>query len=92
MLSFVGVSFRMNRRFRAVLFLLVLAWPISARADDMPWVVISKDKKGFALEPSKRPFVPWGFNYDHDTEGRLISQESGVRRQESVRCPLTPDS
>jgi len=42
------------------------------RADDMQWVVVSKDKKGFALEPSKRPFIPWGFNYDHDTDGRLI--------------------
>ena len=42
------------------------------RADDMPWVTVSKDKKGFALEPSNRPFIPWGFNYDHDTDGRLI--------------------
>src|SRR5262249_46666725 len=24
------------------------------------------------LEPSGKPFVPWGFNYDHDTQGRLI--------------------
>jgi hypothetical protein len=37
-----------------------------SRAGDMPWVAVSKDNKGFALEPSKRPFVPWGFNYDHD--------------------------
>jgi len=42
------------------------------QADEMPWVAVAKDKKGFALEPSKRPFVPWGFNYDHDAEGRLI--------------------
>ena len=39
---------------------------------EMPWVVVAKDKKSFALEPSGKPFVPWGFNYDHDTEGRLI--------------------
>lgn len=39
---------------------------------DMPWVAVSKDKKGFVLEPSGKPFTPWGFNYDHDTEGRLI--------------------
>jgi hypothetical protein len=38
----------------------------------MPWVVVAKDKKGFAFEPSGRPFVPWGFNYDHDAKGRLI--------------------
>ena len=33
---------------------------------------VSKDKKGFVLDPSGRPFVPWGFNYDHDDQGRLI--------------------
>jgi hypothetical protein len=38
----------------------------------MPWVVLSRDKKRFVLEPSGRPFVPWGFNYDHDDRGRLI--------------------
>lgn len=27
---------------------------------------------GFALEPSGAPFVPWGVNYDHDEDGRLI--------------------
>src|SRR5262245_44511503 len=44
----------------------------SARADDMPWVAVAKDKKGFVLEPTGRPFVPLGFNYDHDDRGRLI--------------------
>src|SRR5437763_941627 len=43
-----------------------------AKAGDMPWVQVSKDKKGFVLDPSGRPFVPWGFNYDHDQKGRLI--------------------
>jgi hypothetical protein len=33
---------------------------------------VSKDKKGFVLEPFGRPFVPWGFNYDHDDKGLLI--------------------
>jgi hypothetical protein len=42
------------------------------RADEMPWVYVSKDQKGFVLEPSGRPFVPWGFNYDHDETGRLL--------------------
>jgi hypothetical protein len=35
-------------------------------------VVVSKDGKGFVLEPKGTPFVPWGFNYDHDDQGRLI--------------------
>jgi hypothetical protein len=43
-----------------------------ARPDELPLVAVSKDKKGFVLDPSGRPFVPWGFNYDHDDKGRLI--------------------
>ena len=43
-----------------------------AKRDDMPLVHVSKDRKGFVLEPSGSPFVPWGLNYDHDSEGRLI--------------------
>jgi hypothetical protein len=38
----------------------------------MPWVHVSRGEKGFVLEPSGRPFVPWGFNYDHDDKGRLL--------------------
>lgn len=33
---------------------------------------VSDDGRGFVFEPSGRPFVPWGFNYDHDESGRLI--------------------
>ncbi len=60
---------------------MLIAWLVFAssavaqepsRSDDMPWVAVSTDKKGFVLEPSRRPFIPWGFNYDHDTDGRLI--------------------
>src|SRR4051812_3586203 len=46
--------------------------PAQEKADGMPWVRVPKDRKGFVLEPSGRPFVPWGFNYDHDDQGRLI--------------------
>ncbi|HEV3343187.1 MAG TPA: alpha/beta fold hydrolase [Pirellulales bacterium] len=63
---------RMNRLLQAAVVLWLLAWPLTACAADMPWVVVSKDKKGFALEPSGRPFTPWGLNYDHDADGRLI--------------------
>ncbi len=62
-LTFTTVSFS----------LLILTVPtVRAKSDKMPWVAVSKDKKGFVLEPSGRPFVPWGFNYDHDDKGRLI--------------------
>jgi hypothetical protein len=33
---------------------------------------VSKDGKGFVLEQSGKKFTPWGFNYDHDSKGRLI--------------------
>ncbi len=41
-------------------------------ASEMPWVVVSKDKLGFVLEPSGKVFKPIGFNYDHDNSGRLL--------------------
>jgi hypothetical protein len=33
---------------------------------------VSSDHKGFVRATSGTPFVPWGFNYDHDDSGRLI--------------------
>jgi hypothetical protein len=57
----------------AVLSVLLLGGPaVQAKPDEMPWVQVSRDQKGFVLEGSGRPFVPWGFNYDHDDRGRLI--------------------
>jgi hypothetical protein len=52
--------------------LLILGGAALTRAAEMPWVRVSDDKKGFVLDPPGRPFVPWGFNYDHDPDGRLI--------------------
>jgi hypothetical protein len=54
----------------AAVALLFTAVP--AAADRMPWVQVAKGKQGFILEPSGRPFVPWGFNYDRDAAGRLL--------------------
>ncbi|MBI3865761.1 MAG: cellulase family glycosylhydrolase [Planctomycetia bacterium] len=62
---------------------LKLAWLIAcgfttcalasrASAEELERVQVSGDKQGFILDESKRPFVPWGFNYDHDETGRLI--------------------
>jgi hypothetical protein len=39
---------------------------------ELTWVRLSDDGKGFVESDSGRPFVPWGFNYDHDSQGRLI--------------------
>lgn len=39
---------------------------------EMPWVRVADDKCAFVLSDSGKPFVPWGFNYDHDEDGRLL--------------------
>ncbi|MFO0878337.1 MAG: DUF6807 family protein [Gemmataceae bacterium] len=38
----------------------------------LPWIEVARDKRGFVKAHSGEPFVPWGFNYDHDEEGRLL--------------------
>ena len=58
-----------------ILIVLVSAWLVVfegkalASAD---WIEAAKDGKGFVLSPSGRPFTPWGFNYDRDSNFRLI--------------------
>lgn len=56
----------------AALFIMIIAAGHPLSAGDMPWVVVSTDKKGFVLEPGGEAFHPWGFNYDHDVSGRLL--------------------
>ena len=55
-----------------LLCLAVCTPPGRSGDEGMEWVCIGKDKRTFALEPSGRRFTPWGFNYDHDEQGRLI--------------------
>jgi hypothetical protein len=35
-------------------------------------VQVAQDNRSFILRPPDHPFVPWGFNYDHDQNGRLL--------------------
>jgi hypothetical protein len=49
---------------------MVVAAPLWA--EEMPWVRVADDGRSFVLEPSGEPFVPWGVNYDHDEQSRLI--------------------
>jgi hypothetical protein len=44
----------------------------SFSAGEQEWIAVAKDKRGFVHENSGKPFTPWGFNYDHDSKGRLI--------------------
>src|SRR5215831_15801425 len=64
----------MIRRLQLLVFssLALFSSAVPALAGDMPRVAVSRDSKGFVLKPSGKPFVPWGFNYDHDEKGRLL--------------------
>ncbi|MFO0821270.1 MAG: cellulase family glycosylhydrolase [Pirellulales bacterium] len=36
------------------------------------FVRLSEDRNGFVVGEPAEPFLPWGFNYDHDRQGRLL--------------------
>jgi hypothetical protein len=50
----------------------LLALARAAHCAEPDRIRVSDDKRGFVFEKSKKKFVPWGFNYDHDEKGRLI--------------------
>ena len=56
----------------ACLLVLIQVWLPNCQAGELPWIVVSADKKTFIEKSTGKPFTPWGFNYDHDTRGRLI--------------------
>lgn len=41
-------------------------------AGKLPYVEVAPGGRGFRTVPGNEPFVPWGFNYDHDDAGRLL--------------------
>jgi hypothetical protein len=45
---------------------------LNGQAAGLEQIAVSADRRHFIQLPSNRPFVPWGFNYDHDENGRLI--------------------
>lgn len=44
----------------------------SATAAEMGFVQLSNDQRSFIKVSDATPFTPWGFNYDHDENGRLL--------------------
>lgn len=63
------------RRAAAFCFAVVLGLAIGpqrAAGEEMERIRVGFDRRGFVFEDSRKPFVPWGFNYDHDEQGRLI--------------------
>ncbi|HZE99792.1 MAG TPA: cellulase family glycosylhydrolase, partial [Planctomycetota bacterium] len=60
---------------RAALALILLAGCSSAESrPSADRVAVAPDGKGFVLRPSGRAWVPWGVNYDHDENTRLLEE------------------
>jgi len=55
---------------------MIVSWFIllmfQAAPETLEPIRASAARGGFICETSGRPFRPWGFNYDHDEEGRLL--------------------
>src|SRR6266851_2872152 len=54
-----------------ILLAALIGLTAPALADEPPHIKVSDDNRGFIFRNGK-PFVPWGFNYDHDETGRLL--------------------
>lgn len=46
--------------------------PIQRNTAAPGFIAVSKDRKHFVFSGTGLPFIPWGFNYDHDASGRLL--------------------
>ena len=70
-----GWSFRTRREWLAHCgAMLALVGPTrpSTASDPLEPIVLSRDGRRLERGGSRREFRPWGFNYDHDTQGRLL--------------------
>ena len=61
-----------SRQFVLLLFVFLNVTAHRIAAGEMQSVRVANDKHGFVLSQSAKPFLPWGFNYDHDENGRLL--------------------
>src|SRR2546421_12756510 len=58
--------------------MLLASWILlsanAASGQPLERVRVADDHRSFVREPSGQPFVPWGFNYDHDEskQARLL--------------------
>ncbi len=46
--------------------------PVPAAAQTMPTIRVSANLRDFVEDGYGRSFIPWGVNYDHDENGRLL--------------------
>jgi len=51
---------------------LVCAMPAMSCSAAQEFIRVGKDKKSFVFAKSGEEFTPWGFNYDHDRNNRLL--------------------
>ena len=58
--------------FSRVLLVALLSVGPSLSAEELEWIAVAPGGAGFVTARTQRPFVPWGFNYDHDASGKLI--------------------
>jgi len=78
MISILLKQVRNQSRGKRVTILLLCALALAcvdsvfAASSRMARVKISANQKSFVLTASDRAFIPWGFNYDHDENGRLM--------------------
>ncbi len=54
--------------------MLALVVGSDASAADLDRIRVADDQSGFVFTESGKPFRPWGFNYDHDRDGRLLEE------------------
>ncbi|HAK96286.1 MAG TPA: hypothetical protein DCM87_15165 [Planctomycetes bacterium] len=52
--------------------MLALAGCAATAPAPLERIAVGNDRRSFVRVPSGEPFVPWGFNYDHDRAGRLL--------------------
>lgn len=53
--------------------LSMLLYPtVFAAAAEMERIAVADDNQGFVFTESQKPFIPWGFNYDHEGDGKLL--------------------
>lgn len=60
-----------KKRFGLGLLVVLAVFQQGLAAKAMEWVRTGKDQRTFVRESGK-VFLPWGFNYDHDEQGRLL--------------------
>lgn len=63
--------------FAFLVWILAGAHLASGASGAMERIAVSPDRTHFVHRSSGKPFVPWGFNYDHDDGGRLIEDYWG---------------